>query len=91
MIWNQADTWDDPVSLITPIAPEVSIVTINGQKQVTWNVIKGLNYQLRRSSNLVTWEDDNRTIISNGNTRYFLLTQSDIDQRLFFNLTVTAE
>ena len=91
MIWNQADTWDDPVDLIIPEAPPITLQVVNGQTRVTWDEEDGLNYQLRRSNNLVTWTNDNRNIQTSGSSRYFTLTQNDIDQRYFFYLLVTAE
>lgn len=91
MIWNEADTWDDPASLITPEAPQINLEIVEGERRVSWQEIHGLSYQLRRSDNLVSWTNDNRTILSSGATRYFTLTQSDIDQRRFFDLLVTAE
>ncbi|MDG2169907.1 MAG: hypothetical protein P8L44_18510 [Opitutales bacterium] len=91
MIWNQADTWDDPVDLVISEAPPITIQVVSDQTRVTREEQDGLNYQLRRSNNLAIWTEDNRTILSSGSTRYFTLTHSDIDQRHFFNLLVTAE
>ena len=91
MIWNQADTWDDPVSLVIPEAPAITMAVVNGQTRVTWDEIGGLEYQLRSSTNLISWQNDNRTILFSGSSRYFILSQSDIDQRRFFDLLVTAE
>ncbi len=91
MIWNQADTWDDPVNNTVPEAPKVRVEVINGQTRMTWEEIDGLNYQLRQSTNLVTWQNDNRSILTDGPSRYFALTQSDIAQRRFFDLLVTPE
>ncbi len=91
MIWNQADTWDDPVNLVIPEAPVITIAIVNGETRVTWAELGGLNYQLRQSTNLINWQNDNRSILSSGNSRYFVLNQSDIDQRRFFDLLVTTE
>lgn len=91
MIWNQADTWDDPIDLVIPEAPPITVEVVEGQTRVSWQQQHGLDYQLRRSDNLVSWANDNRTILASGATRYFTLTQSDVDQRRFFDLLVTAE
>ncbi|QXD23849.1 hypothetical protein F7C95_18340 [Opitutia bacterium ISCC 51] len=91
MIWNQADTWDDPVDLVIPEAPPITMQVVSEQTRVSWKEEEGLHYQLRRSNNLVSWTEDHRTIQSSGSTRYFTLTQTDIEQRHFFNLVVTVE
>ena len=91
MIWNQADTWDEPVQLVVPKAPVINLEIVNEQTLVSWEELGGLDYQLRQSSDLFSWQNDNRTILSNGNLRYFVLTQSDIQQRRFFDLFVTAD
>ena len=91
MIWNQADTWDDPVDLVIPEAPPITMELVHGQTRVTWQEEDIFNYQLRSSDNLIHWINDDRAILSSGSTRYFTLTQSDIDQRRFFDLLVTAE
>ena len=91
LIWNEADTWDDPSEFIVPEAPPISIEVVDGQTRVSWQESYGLTYQLRSSNNLVSWSDDNRTIQTDGTTRYFVLTQSDIGQRRFFDLLVTVE
>lgn len=91
MIWNQADTWDDPVSLVIPEAPPIQMAETNGQTQISWNVKTGLNYQLRNSTNLIDWQDDTRTISQNGNERSFMLNDTDVELRRFFDLLVTSE
>ena len=52
---------------------------------------EGFAYQLRRSTNLDTWQNDNRTILHSGTSRYFTLTLDDQHSRRFFDLLVTAE
>lgn len=91
MIWNQADTWDDPVQLVIPEAPPIQMVIVNGQTRVTWNELGGLSYQLRQSTNLINWQNDNRSIGSEGGSRYFVLTDDDKQSRRFFDLLVTAQ
>jgi hypothetical protein len=91
MIWNQADTWDERVPLVIPEAPEIRMELVSGQTRVAWEELGGLKYQLRQSDNLITWQNDNRTIQEEGNAHYFVLTQSDILSQRFFNLLVTAE
>jgi hypothetical protein len=71
MIWNNADTWNDPIDLVTPEAPPITMTVVNGQTRVTWEELGGLNYQLRQSTNLVTWQNDIRTIQTSGNSRFF--------------------
>lgn len=91
MIWNQADTWDDPVSPVIPEAPSIQMTESKGQTIVSWNGKTGLNYQLRTSTNLINWQDDNRTISQNGNERSFILNDTDIDARRFFDILVSVD
>lgn len=82
----------DPFSAAS--APGLELTTYEGFRAVTWQTVLGVRYQLKRSSNLIEWEDSGSERIGDGRpyTVYFpnpwgrrfmrldVLTSADEDQ-----------
>ncbi|MCB1119933.1 MAG: hypothetical protein KJT03_00165, partial [Verrucomicrobiae bacterium] len=86
LIWNEADKWPDP-----PVAqPPLLQFAQNGGNAFSFKVISGQSYQLRHTTDLTNFENDNRPFSTNGNTWSFDVSQTDIDNGTFFDILTTV-
>lgn len=87
MLWNEVDKWPDPPTADPPLLQ----VARNGAINFSFDVKNGQSYQLRNTTDLSNFQNDERTISTNGNTRSFEVTQNDIDTGTFFDILVTVD
>ena len=99
--WQDASQWGDiqlkeekieppVINPSTPTLPLVRLYELDRIIWMEWEEIDDQIYQLRRSTDLVNWQDDDRPLSNTGNTRYFSVSEAEVEVGTFFDIRVTS-
>lgn len=79
-----------PVSEYTGDGPLHEVFTLDEKVWVSWDQVETFTYQLQTSQDLSNWINDDRNLLSTGNTHFFNITAEDAVERRFFRVKVTS-
>lgn len=87
VIWNEEDSYV-AAPLGPPTRPDFSITKTEGGIEFEWTSLPEHVYTLQKGSDLLGWDNDDRTIEEEGTTRRVTITNEETSAGVFFRLRV---